>query len=128
MSKKSKWIFLAIGWLLVVCFLLCIPGSDLPQSGFFDKIPFFDKWVHIFLFCVLTYLLSMGFSYHKRGTAAIVILILTICYGVAMEFVQKYYIPNRSFDLMDIVADSVGAGIGYLLIVFQSKRWNKTNS
>jgi hypothetical protein len=29
-----------------------------------------------------------------------------------MEFVQKYFIPNRSFDLGDILADGVGSGIG----------------
>ena len=32
----------------------------------------------------------------------------------AMEFVQKYFVPNRSFDLVDIAEDSVGVIAGIL--------------
>jgi VanZ family protein len=30
-----------------------------------------------------------------------------------MEYVQKYWIPGRDYDLADIIADMFGAGIGY---------------
>jgi len=36
-------------------------------------------------------------------------------YGIAMELVQKYFIPNRSCDLKDILADGVGCAIGLLV-------------
>jgi VanZ family protein len=29
-----------------------------------------------------------------------------------MEFIQKYFIPNRSFDVGDIIADGIGCIIG----------------
>ena len=29
-----------------------------------------------------------------------------------MEFIQKFFIPNRSFDLGDIIADGVGCVVG----------------
>ena len=29
-----------------------------------------------------------------------------------MEYVQKYYVPNRSFDAGDIIADAVGSVLG----------------
>ncbi len=32
-----------------------------------------------------------------------------------MELVQKYFIPNRSFDLKDILADGLGCVIGLLI-------------
>ena len=32
-----------------------------------------------------------------------------------MEFIQKYFIPNRSFDVGDIVADGVGCAAGLLI-------------
>jgi hypothetical protein len=32
-----------------------------------------------------------------------------------MELIQKYFIPNRSFDLKDILADGLGCGIGLLI-------------
>jgi VanZ family protein len=34
-----------------------------------------------------------------------------------MEFVQHYFIPNRSFDLGDIIADGAGSGLGGFLSV-----------
>jgi hypothetical protein len=33
-----------------------------------------------------------------------------------MEFVQKYWVPNRSFDVTDIIADGVGCFGAYLFI------------
>ena len=52
------------------------------------------------------------------------ILIGVVClgYGVAMEFVQKYWIPNRSFDMGDIVADGLGSIAG---VIFSFKRYIK---
>ena len=32
-----------------------------------------------------------------------------------MEFVQKYFIPNRSFDVMDMIADGIGSVIGVIV-------------
>jgi len=45
------------------------------------------------------------------------IMILGFLYGIAMELVQKYFIPFRSFDLGDILADGVGCFIGYLISI-----------
>lgn len=48
----------------------------------------------------------------------ILITVLGIAYGTVMEFVQDQWIPNRSFELMDIAADSAGS----LLALFYSFR------
>ena len=45
------------------------------------------------------------------------IMILGFLYGIAMELVQKYFIPFRSFDLGDILADGVGCFLGYLISI-----------
>jgi len=37
-----------------------------------------------------------------------------LMYGIGMEFIQKYFIPNRSFDVGDILADATGCAIGVL--------------
>jgi len=43
-------------------------------------------------------------------------------YGVIMEYVQKYFIPNRSFDIGDILADTIGSIAG---LVFATKVYIK---
>ncbi len=44
-------------------------------------------------------------------TVVIIATIFMIVLGVAMEYVQKYFVPNRSFDSWDIVADIAGCVI-----------------
>jgi VanZ family protein len=104
----------AVVWFMFTTVLLVIPGDALPKGPPID-IPFFDKWVHMFLFAVLSWL-SCGFATGQGDRLKI--LTAVIVYGIAMEFVQKYFVVNRSFDLADIVADSIGALLG----VWASKR------
>ena len=43
---------------------------------------------------------------------------LALCgcvYGIAMEFVQKYFVPNRSFEIGDIIADTIGSIAGFMV-------------
>ena len=51
----------------------------------------------------------------KRKPVFIQVAFYFILYGIAMEFVQKYLIPNRSFDPGDILADAAGAAIGLFI-------------
>lgn len=51
---------------------------------------------------------------NKKSLATITLLVIS--YGVIMEFVQKYFTRDRSFDITDIAADIVGAYLGLLLI------------
>jgi VanZ family protein len=43
-----------------------------------------------------------------------VITLSAILYGIIIEFVQDAWVPNRSFELTDIGADSVGAILGFV--------------
>ena len=108
---KSKG--LAIGWLFLMCILFVIPGSALPEQSWFIDIQL-DKWIHIGLFSVLIFLWCSSFQLGLPGTAWIII-ILAITYGLLVEFVQKTWIPNRSFDLYDVIADGIGSIIGLVV-------------
>jgi VanZ family protein len=35
-----------------------------------------------------------------------------LAYGIGMEFVQKYFISNRGFEIKDMIADGIGCFIG----------------
>jgi VanZ family protein len=37
-------------------------------------------------------------------------------YSIMVEFIQLLFIPGRSFDLMDILADALGCLIGFLFV------------
>ena len=117
---KFKFFLPSILWFVIVTVLLTLPGDDFPDSGFFD-IPFFDKYVHFGIFSLLTFLFCFPFAITKSTLSAwksisIQIAVYAIVYGVAMEYVQRYFIKGRSFDLMDIFFDSIGSTAGLLAI------------
>lgn len=107
----------AIGWLLMVTFLLVLPGSAFPKETWLSKIQF-DKIVHIGVFAILVTLFCRAFYQKalttKNSSIFILIAVVAIIYGLLMEFVQKNYVPNRSFDKGDLIADAIGAIAGYI--------------
>jgi VanZ family protein len=113
----------AILFFIITVVLLTLPGSSFPKSRFFD-IPYFDKWVHIGLFGMLCLLFSFPIKEFsipdsQKRNWFLLITIIGIGYGISMEFVQKYWIPNRSFEGMDIVADSVGCSLAFIFSSFR---------
>jgi VanZ family protein len=119
MQKISLQKFLpGIAWFFIVLVLTCLPGKDIPKIDWLDKI-YFDKWVHIgmfgglvFLFCWPFY--KSEFSSQQRIYYFIKIAIATSIWGLTIEFIQKYFIVGRSFDLLDWAADSFGALLAFL--------------
>jgi VanZ family protein len=93
-----------------------MPGSDIPSNDFFELI-YFDKWVHIGLFGLLTFFWQYPFAIEKRRSIKVMFIIATLAlvYGIAMEFVQKYFTTSRTFDVTDIMADATGVIIATLI-------------
>ena len=101
--------------------LLCIPGSAIPGDGRFFDIPHFDKIVHVALFGGIVLFWGGYYAFRPNrpaGWQRLVLLwtLLSIGLGIVLEYVQFYFIPQRSFDRGDIVADAGGAIIATLLL------------
>ncbi|WP_430645320.1 VanZ family protein [Agromyces sp. GXS1127] len=47
--------------------------------------------------------------------------LLASAVSLAAEFAQRAYLPDRTFDLRDVVANGVGAGIGALIVVLAAR-------
>jgi len=89
----------------------------LPDESSF-KIPNFDKLVHISLFGGFVLLWCFYFSKKIKAQKKLLVVFFRIfivggLYGTATEFIQKYFIPSRDFDIADILADIIGAAIAY---------------
>lgn len=102
----------------MVTILLTLPGKDLPSAGWMDKIEF-DKIVHIGLFSILTALWCRAVKNSKKNLKPVqqlfmIVALVVVIYGTGMEFIQKYFVPNRSFDTGDILADAIGSLVGFL--------------
>lgn len=74
-----------------------------------------DKLKHSFAFFTLYILFSL--SYEKQTITSKSLLLLF--YGILIEFIQ-YFIPNRYFSFLDVLADTIGILIGiFFLIIYK---------
>jgi VanZ family protein len=123
LRKNELRILPALTWLVVVTVLLCLPGSALPKENWFDKI-WLDKWIHILLFLIMVYLWCQYISKPggKKSRYFRQIAIYFFIYGIVMELVQKFFIPNRSFDVKDVLADGLGCATGLLISIRAIKK------
>ena len=102
-----------IVWFFLLLIAVCTPGYDLPQVGeWFNQIDF-DKFIHVGIFAVLAFLFMFPFfksslTKKQQWHYCIKIALATCIWGITTELIQKYFIPGRSFDLMDWAADSLG--------------------
>jgi len=76
-----------------------------------------DKMIHIGMFSILTYLLNWGLYRYKKPEKTkvayfVAAAVSALAYGIMMEYVQRDYIVNRSFDGGDIIADGIGSALG----------------
>ncbi|MEO6219206.1 MAG: VanZ family protein [Ginsengibacter sp.] len=123
---KFKKFLPGIAWFLIILLLTCLPGRDLPKIRWFDKL-YLDKWVHLGMFAGLTFLFSFPFfkahlSSTKKFTYFLWIAIAASFWGLAIEFIQKYFVTGRSFDLLDWAADSIGALIAFWFCRFRIEK------
>jgi VanZ family protein len=109
----------ALLWWALSFWLLTLPGSKVPAYPWMDNLQI-DKLVHVFIFaifCCLFYwpLLHSPISRSSRLKWLVTVAIVGAGYGIAMEFVQKYYVINRAFEFGDILADLCGCLLGWWL-------------
>ena len=100
--KKYK---LSIIWAAIMLLATTMKtGDEMPKF----EIPYFDKIVHFVIFGVLGFLIS----YEKRRLE---VSTAVICagFGIAIEIIQSF-LPWRSFEVADMVADTIGALAGML--------------
>ena len=114
--KKPYKTAIALTWFLFINYLFFIPGSALPSDDWMDKI-WLDKWVHIAFFSLLSFLWCWSLVLRKK---LLLFFGLTVFYGLLVEVCQHQFVSNRSFDLLDLVADSIGSSVGILV-------WRKKN-
>ena len=106
-----------IAWFFVILVLICLPNDEIPKIGWLTGINF-DKLIHVGIFGLLTVLFCWPFyNSSLPGKEClqyfIKIAIATAIWGLTTEFIQKFFVPGRSFDLLDWASDSLGALIAF---------------
>lgn len=113
MLKKNTFLLFAIFWTVIITFLSL---ATIDKMGSQIKIPNKDKIVH-FVFYFLFVILWIKANNENNGflKKTISILFIAIVYGIVMEFCQKIFTTTRAADILDVLANTLGATTGYLI-------------
>ncbi|MEO8665440.1 MAG: VanZ family protein [Ignavibacteria bacterium] len=108
--------FALIGYCLLIFILSSLPGDELPKID----IEFSDKYIHIIVFAVLCllffYSLKNQSKYAKlKKFAPEYSVLFTALYGITDEL-HQYFVPNRSCEIYDWLADLTGAILIYIIM------------
>lgn len=93
---------------VAVIVLSLMPGQEVPLGNISDK------YRHAAAYAVLAVLLSVSFL-GPRLKPTLLAFLLVAGFGFVIEFIQPSF--NRTFDLYDELANSIGAAIGCGLLI-----------
>ena len=121
--KHLKWAML---WALLILVLCGIPGRDIPHISFLELLSF-DKFVHAGIFFVLFVFTARGFliqttfdTVQKFGK--LFSLLICVSYGGILELMQEAVFEERSADIYDFIANSLGCMLGLFLYNWTEKK------
>ncbi len=152
MTKQRK-IYVAVAWLLVTACMGIIfylsaqngeESSDLSGSFVMALLKFFNlnieegllrTMAHCLEFTGLSLLLFNAiYSTWKKKLTPVIAFLCTVMYAVTDE-IHQIFVPERAFQIYDILIDSLGALIGVSasiiilkIILFVKERRNKNGS
>ena len=112
---KRELFIVAIIWTHLIFYGCTIPGTEIPEVRF-DFIVQLDKLVHTTFFlvffllwaCTRAYSIFFGF----------VLILISSLYGLFIEYFQFHFVDGRGFEIADILADTLGAFLGFILHPF----------
>ncbi len=112
----------AIGWGIFIFILCTIPGKDFPQIPDILGLLSMDKMVHMLFYAILTWLILRGWRLSKTTPITFQKVVITgfivACCAAAMgwflEWYQETFCEDRLFELLDGVANTIGAVISWI--------------
>lgn len=105
---------LAFGLFIIAAVIIANRGEGSQWWSFIHKIPYGDKLGHIGLCGTLSFLCNLAFPSRPFGHRPFLVtrttlVLLTI---ISLEELSQLFIPTRSFDLFDWLADLIGLAAG----------------
>ena len=120
-NKNAFWV--ALFWTFLIIYLSLRNAANMPKINFKNA----DKVVHFtfyFGFVILWYR-HLVFRNSVLLNNKIVLVLISIVFGVVIEFAQKNLTTTRQADIWDVLANSIGTLVG-IFVATKIFRTNKT--
>jgi hypothetical protein len=125
---ESKQRNILIYWLPVwlYCTVIFIQ-SGFPSMVRLHDVPFGDKYLHFLGYAILGILFSRAFRSLQVGNRPFLVSLLSISastvYGISDE-IHQYFVPYRTADVMDVLADMVGSVAGVTAYILLAENYD----
>jgi len=119
--KSYLYLIPAICWCILILILSFSSPENLPSVSIIG----IDKFAHLAVYFVLSFLACFGFvkyGYSLKNTMILSLLIAS-SFGIMVEFAQKYFFSSRSFEELDIIANIIGTILGICIFRLFKKRY-----
>ena len=117
-----------IFWMPVCLYCVVIfIQSSYPSVAHLRDVPFGDKYMHILGYALLGFLFFRAFRASRPETRLLALSLLSIsastAYGVSDEF-HQHFVPSRSADILDVLADMLGSCLGVMIYFLLVDRYD----
>lgn len=113
MNTKGVRIFATI-WTVFIASSCLLPSAILKPFSFQGLFQF-DKIIHLVLFFVFVQLWALNLKKEDQKNK-IIILLIGIAYGAIIEYLQSAMNVGRSFEVDDMIANTIGCILGVVLL------------
>ncbi|PCJ63915.1 MAG: hypothetical protein COA58_14890 [Bacteroidetes bacterium] len=117
--KLSRAHIPAIIWTILIGSSCLVPAATF-RSFSFDSLIQVDKLIHLILYLLFVLFWALAIPSSKKNT--LILLITGVSYGILIEILQGSMHLGRSYELDDIIANTIGAILGVISIRFVKRK------
>ena len=111
MSDKTNFYFQIIGSFSILVFLIYLhfmPASSIDPINL-NQV---DKLAHVLMF----FLTMMWFMYVTPKPHQLLVGVSLIVFGLVLEYIQMDFLPDRTFEWLDWIADGIGVVLCFFIV------------
>lgn len=113
-------VFFVVAYLGLIVALSLLPPNDLPQIQLFRGA---DKVIHTMMYLGFSLLSCWTLRIEKHLSRTVIIILISIGWGVLMEYIQRAMHMGRSFSVYDILANILGVFTGVIFYYLVTRKF-----
>lgn len=117
--RQSVRVFFVVFYIGCIAALSLLPPNDLPQIELFTGA---DKMIHFTMYFIFSLLFSWTLKTELNYYRIFFIVLVTVGWGILMEFLQLDMHMGRSFSWYDALANTIGVAFGILIYSLASRK------
>ena len=111
MSDKTNFYFQIIGSFSVLVLLIYLHFMQAPSINLIN-LNQVDKLAHVLMF----FLTMMWFMYVTPKPYQLLVGVSLIVFGLVLEYIQMNFVPDRTFEWFDWIADGIGVVLCFFIV------------